>query len=342
MATMNRQWRLISRPVGENFDQCLEFGEQPVGEIRDGEILLKNLHLSLDPANRVWMNERGSYRTPVPIDGVMEAFVIAVVEQSKNSQFSEGDIIQGYGYWEDYSITDGSGWQRTADLGKAAFSAHLGVFSVVGPTAYIGLLDICDPQPGETVVVTTAAGAVGSLVGQIAKIQGCRVVGIVGNDEKCDWITQQLGYDAAINYNNDNIRKALREYCPDGIDCHFEQVGNAIVIDAVLSRLNNYGRIALCGWISGYNATERLPAPNGLANLVVKRGKMQGFVVHDYPERIAQSHIDFRRWLEDGSLKYRVDVVDDLSNAVTALHKLYSGTNKGKLIVKVQDGPGVD
>lgn len=342
MAKINRQWRLVSRPVGENFDDCLEFGEEAVGELNEGQILVKNLHMSLDPANRVWMNEGDSYKSAVPLNGVMEAFVIAAVEQSRNSKFSEGDIVYGFGHWEDYSISDGVGWEVAPDIGTESFSAHLGVYAVVGPTAHVGLLDICDPQAGETVVVTTAAGAVGSLVGQIAKIRGCRVVGITGSDEKCRWITKDLGYDAAINYKTEKVSKALRNYCPDGIDCHFEQVGDSAIIDAVLRQLNNYGRISLCGWISGYNATAPSPGPQGLANLVVKRAKMEGFVVLDYPQRIKDSYSDFRRWLADGSIKYRVDVVDDLSNAVTALHRLYNGANKGKLIVKVQNDPRVD
>ena len=342
MAKINRQWRLTSRPVGENFDECLKFAEEPVVDVGNGEILVKNLHLSLDPANRVWMNEGGSYKPAVPLGGVMEAFVVAAVEQSKNPKFSEGDIVYGFGHWEDYSITNGDGWELAPEIGGAAFSAHLGVYAVVGPTAYVGLLDICHPQPGETVVVTTAAGAVGSLVGQIAKIKGCKVVGITGSDEKCQWITKDLGYDAAINYKTDHVGRALREYCPDGIDCHFEQVGDARIIDAVLSQLNHYGRISLCGWISGYNATEPMLGPQGLANLVMKRGKMEGFVVLDHPQKIKQSYVEFSNWLADGSIKYRVDVVDDLGNAVEALHKLYAGTNNGKLIVKVQDDPRVD
>jgi NADPH-dependent curcumin reductase len=342
MSNMNRQWRLMKRPVGEDFDECLVFGEEPIGVPGDGQILVKNLHISLDPANRVWMNEGDSYKAPVPLGGVMEAFCVSKVAESKNPDFAVGDVLYGFGNWEDFSVTDGSGWEHAPDIGDAPFSAHLGVFSVVGPTAYVGLLDVCDPQPGETVVVTTAAGAVGSLVGQIAKIKGCRVVGLTGSDEKCKWMTEDLGYDAAINYKTESVYKALSKHCPDGIDCHFEQVGDAKVLDTVLTLLNHNGRISLCGWISGYNATAPVPGPVGLANLVMKRGKMEGFIVLDYPERIAQSHIDMRKWIAEDKLKYRVDVVDDLTGAVEALHTLYAGTNQGKLIVKVQDDPLLD
>ncbi len=339
MSNMNRQWRLTKRPVGEDFDDCLEFGEEPIGTPGDGEFLIKNLHISLDPANRVWMNETASYKDPIPLGGLMEGFCVSTVAETNNPNFAVGDVLYGFGHWEDYSVVNGEGWEPAPDIGNAPFDAHLGVFYVVGPTAYVGLLDVCNPQPGETVVVTTAAGAVGSLVGQIAKIKGCRVVGITGSDEKCEWITKELGYDAAINYKTESIFKALAKHCPDGIDCHFEQVGDAKVLDAVLTQLNHYGRISLCGWISGYNATAPVPGPTGLANLVMKRGKMDGFIVLDYPEQIAQSHVDMRKWIEEGRLKYRVDQVDDLSGAVEALHTLYAGTNKGKLLVKVQDDP---
>ena len=342
MSNMNRQWRLMKRPVGEAFDDCLQFGEEPIGTPADGEVLVKNLHVSLDPANRVWMNDADSYKAPVPLGGVMEGFCVSSVAETKNPDFAVGDILYGFGHWEDYSVTDGQGWEPAPDIGGAPFSAHLAVFAVIGPTAYVGLLDVCDPQPGETVVVTTAAGAVGSITGQIAKIKGCRVVGITGSDEKCRWITEELGYDAAINYKTENIYKALKQHCPDGIDCHFEQVGDATVLDSVLTQLNHYGRISLCGWISGYNATAPVPGPVGLANLVMKRGKMEGFIVLDFPERIAQSRVDMREWMEQGKLKYRADVVDDLSGAVKALHTLYSGANQGKLIIKVQDDPLLD
>lgn len=341
MSNMNRQWRLTGRPVGEDFDSVMAFGEEPIPSPSDGEILIKNLHLSLDPANRVWMNEGDSYKPPVPLGGVMEGFAVGVVEESKNPAFSVGDTVSGFGHWEDYSVTNGEGWAKAPALGAQPFDAHLGVYSIVGPTAYFGLLDICNPQPGETVVVTTAAGAVGSLVGQIAKIRGCNVIGITGSDEKCDWITKDLGFDAAINYKTENVPAALKTLCPNGIDCHFEQVGDANILDAVLTLMNKKGRISVCGWISGYNATEFAPGPMGLPNLIMKSIKMEGFIAFDFFDRMEQCYADLAKWLDEGKLKYRVDQVDDLKNAVTALHTLYSGENKGKLIVKVQDDPAL-
>ncbi len=339
MSNMNRQWRLTGRPVGEDFDSVMEFGEEPIKAPGDGEMLVKNLHLSLDPANRGWMNEAATYKDPIPLGGVMEGFAVGVVEESKNPNFSVGDTVSGFGHWEDYSVTNGEGWAKSPELGKQAFDAHLGVYAIVGPTAYFGLLSVCDPQPGETVVVTTAAGAVGSLVGQIAKIKGCRVIGITGSDEKCQWITQDLGFDAAINYKTEDVPARLKELCPDGIDCHFEQVGDAQILDAVLKLMNQKGRISMCGWISAYNATELPAGPRALLNIIIKRLKMEGFIVFDYLDQMPQCYADMARWMDEGTLKYRVDVADDLSSAVDALHTLYSGTNKGKLIVKVQDDP---
>jgi hypothetical protein len=342
MSNMNRQWRLTGRPVGEDFDSVMEFGEEPIKSPGDGEFLVKNLHLSLDPANRAWMNEGDTYKAAVPLGGVMEGFAVGVVEESKNSGFAVGDTVSGMGHWEDYSVTNGQGWAKSPDLGKQTFDAHLGVYAIVGPTAYFGLLDICDPQPGETVVVTTAAGAVGSLVGQIAKIKGCNVIGITGTDEKCNWITEELGFNAAINYKTEDVPAALAKLCPNGIDCHFEQVGDADILDAVLTLMNEKGRISLCGWISAYNMTEFPAGPRGLLNLIVKSIKMEGFVVLNFFDQMERCYADLAKWLDDGRLKYRVDMVDDLADAVDALHTLYSGANQGKLIVKVQDDPALN
>lgn len=341
MSNMNRQWRLTGRPVGEDFDSVMAFGEEPIKSPGDGEILVKNLHLSLDPANRAWMNEGDTYKAAIPLGGVMEGFTVGVVEESKHPGFSVGDTVSGFGHWEDYSVTNGEGWAKSPDLNKQAFGAHLGIYAIVGPTAYFGLLNICKPQPGETVVVTTAAGAVGSLVGQIAKTKGCRVIGITGSDEKCTWITEELGFDAAINYKTEDVPAVLAKLCPDGIDCHFEQVGDSDILDAVLNLMNQNGRISMCGWISAYNLSELPAGPRALLNIIVKRIKMEGFIVFDFMDQMAQCYADLATWLDDGRLKYRVDVVDDLSNAVDALHTLYAGTNQGKLIVKVQDDPSL-
>jgi NADPH-dependent curcumin reductase CurA len=330
----NRQWRLAARPVGLIKESDFALREEPIPDPKDGQLLVRNLYLSLDPTMRGWITDLPGYLPPVGIGEVMRGGAIGVVERSRNNQFPEGAYVSGMLGWQDYALSDGTRLQVLPDNPAIPLTAYLGLFGLPGLTAYFGLLEIGRPRPGETLVITAAAGAVGSLVGQIGKIKGCRVLGIAGTDEKCTWITDELGFDAAINYKREPVLKRLRETCPDGIDVHYENVGGT-VLDAALSLVNLRARIVLCGMISIYNNTEPAPGPRLLGNLIIKRARMEGFLVLDYLPRAGEAMADLMKWYADGKLRYRVDVVEGLKQAPRAINKLFDGTNKGKLIVKV-------
>jgi NADPH-dependent curcumin reductase CurA len=332
---INHQWRLAARPEGLIKETDFTWTEQPVPDLQDGQILVRNLYLSLDPTMRGWAM-RDTYLPAVPIGDVMRGGTIGVVEESRNPNFKEGDHVSGFLGWQEYAISDGKGINVMTVLSNLGvpLTAHFGLFGHIGMTAYFGLLDIGKPQPGETLVVSAAAGAVGSLVGQIGKIKGCHVVGIAGADDKCDWIVNDLGFDAAINYKTESVATKLREYCPNGIDIDFENVGGEIM-DAVLAQINLRARIVLCGLISGYNATEPVPGPYNFANILTKRARVEGFIVMDYASRAAECMTELGQWLMQGKIKYRIDEVDGLKQAPMALNRLFDGSNIGKLVVKI-------
>ena len=331
---MNRQWRLAARPVGMFKDSDFQWTQEPVRELKEGELLVHNEYLSLDPTNRGWANEMDTYLPAVKLGDVMRGGVIGVVEESKNPNFKVGDHVSGLLGWQEYAISDGTGIGKLPEIQGMPLTAHLGLFGHIGLTAYYGLLDVGQPKAGETLVVSAAAGAVGSLVGQIGKIVGCRVVGIAGADEKCRWLTDDLGFDAAINYKQENVFEALKRECPNGIDVDFENVGGEI-LESVLALINLGARISLCGMISQYNATDRRAGPSNLFMLIVKRARMQGFLVSDYMSRAGEAMIALGRWYAEGKIKYRVDVVEGLEQTPRAVNKLFDGSNQGKLVVKV-------
>lgn len=333
-AKINRQWRLAARPSGQIKKSDFEWVEQPVPPLNEGEVLVRNILLSLDPTNRIWMQATDSYLPAVPIGDVMRGGTIGVVEQSRNKNFKEGTHVQGLLGWQDYAVTDGAGLTVLPTDPAIPLTAFFGLFGHIGLTAYFGLLDVGRPVAGETLVVSAAAGATGSLVGQIGKIKGCRVVGIAGSDEKCRWLTDELGFDAAINYKSENVLEALKRHCPAGIDVYFDNVGGEI-LDAALSLINMKARVVLCGLISQYNAVEPVPGPYNFVNILVKRARIEGFIVIDYMSRAAEAMADLGRWLAEGKLKYRVDVVEGLERAPEALGKLFEGSNTGKLVVRV-------
>ena len=335
---MNRSWRLAARPEGRVKESDFEWREEPVPALEDGQFLVRNVYLSLDPANRGWMNDRKTYVDPVGIGDVMRGGTIGVVEESRHPDFEVGSVVQGSIGWQDLQVTGGQGVTRLPAEEGMPLTAYLGLFGHIGMTAYFGLLDIGKPRAGETLVVSAAAGAVGSLVGQIGKIKGCRVVGIAGGEEKCRWITEELGLDAAVDYKSQPVYETLKKHCPDGIDVYFENVGGEI-LDAVLAQINQGARIALCGMISQYNATERVPGPYNFINLLMKRARVEGFIVFDYMSRAREAMTDLTNWFAAGKIKYRVDVVDGLENALAAMGKLFDGTNEGKLIVRVSEEP---
>lgn len=333
---MNKQWLLAGRPVGQPKIEDFEWREIEVAKPGEGEVLVRVLQISLDPASRGWMMDRKSYLPPVAIGEVMRGFGVGVVEASNSEQIPVGTLVQGMMGWQTYCVTPAKRMTPLPELPGVPVEAYLGVLSHIGMTAYFGLLDITDPQKGETLVVSAAAGAVGSLVGQIGKIKGCRVIGIAGSDEKCSWIVDELGFDGAINYKSESVPHRLKKLCPDGVDIYFENVGGPI-LDAVMAQMNLHGRISVCGMISQYNATEPVPGPYNFISVIAKRLRIQGFIVLDYLDRSEECMMQLAQWIAAGQLKYRVDIVDGIEQAPHAVNKLFDGSNKGKLIVKVSD-----
>ncbi len=331
---MNHQWCLAARPVGMFKETDFDWREIPVRELAEGEVLVRNLYLSLDPTNRGWAGEAATYLPPVSIGEVMRGIAVGKVEESRHPNFPAGTLVQGMIGWQEFLLGNGAGLTPLTWDPALPLTAYFGLLGHIGLTAYFGLLEIGKPQPGETLMVSAAAGAVGSLVGQIGKIKGCRVVGIAGSDEKCRWITQKLGFDAAINYKTDPLQQSLQKHCPGGVDVYFENVGGQI-LDVVLGLINNRARIVLCGLISQYNAKRPVPGPYNFPQILIKRARVEGFIVLDYLGRAREAAKELVEWHRAGKLKYRVDVVEGLKNAPTAINKLFDGSHQGKLIVKI-------
>ncbi|SBT90198.1 hypothetical protein GA0115233_101640 [Streptomyces sp. DI166] len=335
MSTTNRQVRLAARPVGEPRPTDWQHVEEPVGEPGDGEFLVRVLCLSIDPAMRGWMNAGRSYIRPVEIGEVMRAGAVGRVVASHHPGFAVGDHVSGSFGVQEYCVSNGLGVTKV-DPGAAPLPTYLGTLGMSGLTAYFGLIDIGRPEPGQTVVVSGAAGAVGSVVGQIAKILGCRVVGIAGGADKCRMIVEEFGFDAAIDYQSEDVRKALREHAPNGVDVYFDNVGGEI-LDAVLLCLARGARIVVCGAISQYNSTK----PQGPANylsLLVNRATMTGMVVFDYADRYGEGIAKMAAWRAEGRLKSLEDVVSgSVDDFPDTLMRLFRGENRGKLVLKIAD-----
>ena len=336
MSESNRVWRLRKRPVGDITDDVLSLENETIPEPGEGECLFQLNYLSLDPTNRVWMSDIEQYMPPVGLGEAMRGIVCGTVIKSNSPAFEEGDIVSGIGTWADYQIGTPETVGLLGDTGDVPVIDAFGSLALVGPTAYFCLLDIGEPKQGETVVVSTAAGAVGSLVGQIAKIKGCHVVGLAGTDEKCRWITEDLGFDEAINYKTEDVPEALARTCPNGIDVYFDNVGGKM-LDACLEKMNLFGRIPTCGLISQYNATEPVPGPYNYGLVLMHRLKIQGFIILDYMDRYPEAIEALTQWMADGKLQIRLDVSDGLETALHSVKKLYTGENTGKLMVRVKD-----
>jgi NADPH-dependent curcumin reductase CurA len=336
MTEVNRIWRLRKRPVGEITDDVLRFEEESIPEPSEGEFLFRLNYLSLDPTNRVWMSEMFQYLPPVDLNAPMRGIVCGTVVTSHHPDYAEGALVSGLGVWADYQIGTPQTVKPMGNTGPVSVIEAFSTFAVVGPTAYFGLLDIGQPKAGETVVVSAAAGAVGSIVGQIAKIKGCRVVGLAGTADKCTWITDDLGFDAAINYRTEDVPKALAAACPYGIDVYFDNVGGEI-LDACLTLMNLNGRIPACGLIAQYNATAPVPGPYNYARILMQRLRVEGFIVLDFAARYPEAIAALGQWMAEGKIKVHTEIVDGLEHALHTLKKLYTGANTGKLMIRVQD-----
>lgn len=334
---MNRRIVLASRPTGEPTAENFRLETLPVPELQAGEVLLQTLYLSLDPYMRGRMSDAPSYAPPVEIGAVMVGGTVCRVADSRNPAYAEGDLVLAYTGWQEYAVSDGSGLHRLGDLARPSLA--LGVLGMPGFTAYMGLLDIGTPKAGETVVVAAASGAVGAVVGQIARLQGCRVVGVAGGAEKCRYVVEELGFDACIDHRAVDFPAQLAAVCPQGIDVYFESVGGA-VFDAVLPLLNPRARVPLCGLISQYNATSLPQGPDRLpllaGTLLKRRIRMQGFIIFDdYGSRYPEFLQAMGAWVSAGRIKYREDVVSGLESAPQALIGLLRGENFGKLVIEV-------
>src|SRR5208283_4706083 len=321
----NRQWLLARRPQGAIEDNDFQFVETDAPTPVEGEVLVRVLMLSCDPTQRGWI-ARDTYLPAVKIGEVVRSYGAGRIEASNTPDFKLGDIVSCLVGWQDYVAMNPKGQLSRLPPG-ASLELAMSALGLTGITAYFGLLDVGRPVAGETVVVSGAAGATGSVVGQIAKIKGCRAIGIAGGADKCRWLTEELGFDAAIDYKSENVQARLMELCPKGIDIFFDNVGGDI-LDAALARLAMRGRVVLCGGIANYNATEPPPGPKNYLNLIVRRGRMEGFIVTDYMPRAAEAIGALAGWVQAGKLKNKVDVQHGLENAPTTLRRLFEGRNE--------------
>lgn len=334
MVSERKLWRLRRRPQGAVRHDDLEFLTEPVPELEDGEFLLEVLYLSLDPTNRIWMSDMRQYMPPVPLDAPMRGGVAGRVSKSRKDGVNEGEVWFGLGEWADHIVTDGRGYTRAEIPAGMPLSTAYGVFDLVGPTAYFGLLEIGQPKAGDTLVVSAASGGVGQIVGQIGKIKGCRVIGIAGGEEKCRFLTEELGFDAAIDYKNEDVARRLDELAPEGVDINFEQVGGPIM-EAVMSRMARFGRMPLCGMISGYNDEKPGGGPSTFPLILMERIKVQGFIVFDFRTQFPTMMRELGGWISEGRIKTKQDIRPGLDKALEYLDLLYTGGNHGKLLCAV-------
>ena len=332
MGTTNRQWELSSRPTGEPTTENFELIESPIPEPGPKEILVRTLYMSVDPYMRGRMRDAESYAEPWDVGETMRARVVGEVVESNHSEFDTGDVVTGNLYWAEYAVADADEL-RPVDPDRGPITTSLGVLGMPGITAYFGLLDVGEPKPGETVVVSAAAGAVGSVVGQIADMAGCHVVGTAGTDEKVEWL-RSVGFDDAINYNDDDVGAAIREACPDGVDVYFDNVGGPVT-DAVWPLLNVRARVPVCGQISQYNAKSVPEGPRKLWKLIETRSRVEGLLVSDYAGRWDEALEQLGEWVRNGDLQYREHVVDGIENAPEAFLGLFEGSKIGKQLVAV-------
>lgn len=336
---VNRRWILRRRPDGAIGAEDLEFVAAPIADLRPGEVLVRNIYLSLNPTHRIWMSDRDQYMAPVAIGEVMRGGTTGVVEASLSQRYAPGDLVTvGMGGWELYTVAAEAQVSRVRRAPGIPLTATMSVLGGTGLTAYFGMTDVARPTPGGTVVVTAAAGAVGSVAGQIARIMGARVVGICGSSSKRAWLESCLGFEGAVDYRNEDVGAALDRLCPDGIDVAFENVGGAI-LDAILPRMNNFGRIAVCGLISTYNSPPPVLGPTDFDRVLMRRLTLRGFIISDYFPRAREGFDALSAWVADGRILWKDHVVAGLENAVAALGLLFTGEHDGKLLVQISEEP---
>ena len=334
MSVTNTKWILKERPQGLVKNENFELIKEELRDIQDGEVLIENQYLSFDPTQRMWLTDLPGYLPPVQIDEVVRSGGIGKIVESKNENFSEGDLVSGMVGWQTHHIpseNDLKTMRKVPDV--LPIPSMLNIFGTTGITAYFGLLDIGNPQPGETVVVSGAAGATGAMVCQIAKIKGCHVIGIAGGDEKCSWL-KECGVDDVIDYKNSNVAEELTKLAKDGIDIYFDNVGGPI-LESVLFLININARIICCGSISNYTGDQMPVGPRNLTMLIVRRAKMQGFLVLDYYGRASEAIDDISKWAMEGKIKHREDIQEGIENCPETLNRLFTGQNQGKQMLKI-------
>jgi NADPH-dependent curcumin reductase CurA len=335
--SQNRRFLLRRRPQGEPVPEDFELVTEPLPQLAEGQFLVRNHYASLDPAMRGWMDDADSYMPPIPLDAPVRASTIGVVAESRAEGFAPGQWVMGLNAIEDYSVCAAGGFTQPIDATLVpSVTNYLSLFGAVGMTAYFGLFEVCEPKPGDTVLVTGAAGAVGSIVGQLARIHGCRVIGIAGGAEKCARLTERYGFDAAIDYRGKDeaaLTAAIAAAAPDGVDVIFENVGG-IILDAGLMNLNMNARVGLCGLISEYNSEEPVGARN-LWRLIVKRASIRGLLVMDYVARFGEGAAKMGEWAAQGKIQIDEHVDEGIENAYPAFMRLFAGTNQGKMILKI-------
>jgi NADPH-dependent curcumin reductase len=332
----NRQWLLAARPVGMIKESDYRWNETTVQPLKDGEVLLRNLAFSFDPTQRGWMS-MDTYVPAIPLGATMRAGAVSQVVESKKSGFASGDLVQGMAGWEDYTVTDGQGMLALQKLPSGTDPLlALSLLGITGLTAYFGVLEIGLPKAGETFVVSGAAGATGSVAGMLAKIKGCRVIGIAGGPQKCAWLTGVAGFEGAIDYKNEEVGAALSRLCPQGIDIYFDNVGGEI-LDEVMARIANGARIVLCGGISQYNQPQGIfgAGPKNYFNLILRNARMEGYIVLKFAKRFPEAAAELARWHAEGKIKNQLDVAHGLENAPKTIIRLFTGANFGKQLLQL-------
>lgn len=337
MSQTAKCWHFTQRPTGNVNADTFTLQDDPLPPLESGQILVRPVYVSMDPTNRVWLSDwENKYMDPVPLGAPMLGFTLGRIEASRHPEYPEGHLVTGLGPWaERYVLTPDQAWTLFPEMPADQLAEAFGILAIAGPTAIVGLLEIGQPEAGDTVLISAAAGAVGSVAGQIAKIHGCRVIGIAGGEEKCRSLIEDFGFDAAVDYKQGNLLADLKAQAPEGIDVLFENVGGDI-LDAGLSFMNNGGRVVICGLISSYSkpGSEPVPGPYNFAELIFKRLRMEGFVILDHLDRYPQFHEQLVGWMDAGRINFRLHTIQGIESAPEALAMLFTGSNTGKLMVQ--------